>query len=199
VPPRLQIESRCGFPYEACWLCLRDLWHSGRMCGATRARKNIARLALSARSGDAAARSFDSDGRVWGCCSPLRMARANWPNYVAFAVEAPRSLRTSAQRAGVSVGYNGCQHRRFKPHDLREKPRRMTVLVSCGIKKNPALGVMLGTGGKAAIAAIKVKTDPARGLRRQDKIPNVGRSALNALAEPRVGMPNDFGATAFAP
>jgi len=83
-------------------------------------------------------------------------ARANGaresPEDVAPLPWKPRSLRTSSQRAVVSVDTT-CRTA-FQAADLREKAKGMTVSgQTAGNKETPALGVMLGTGAKLAIAA----------------------------------------------
>jgi S1-C subfamily serine protease/peptidoglycan hydrolase-like protein with peptidoglycan-binding domain len=130
VPPRLQSEiAVAGFPYEGVLGSATVTYGTLADVRGLQGEENIARLALSARSGDAGGPILDSDGRVLGMLLPRANGARELPEDVAFAVEA-KVIADLAQRAGVSVDTTVASTA-IKPHDLREKAKGMTVLVSC--------------------------------------------------------------------
>ena len=130
VPPRLQSEiAVAGFPYEGVLGSATVTYGTLADVRGLQGEENIARLALSARSGDAGGPILDSDGRVLGMLLPRADGARELPEDVAFAVEA-KVIADLAQKAGVSVDTTVASTA-IKPHDLREKAKGMTVLVSC--------------------------------------------------------------------
>ncbi|WP_323803511.1 serine protease [Sulfitobacter litoralis] len=130
VPPRLQSEiAVAGFPYEGVLGSATVTYGTLADVRGLQGEENIARLALSARSGDAGGPILDSVGRVLGMLLPRADGARELPEDVAFAVEA-KVIADLAQKAGVSVDTTVASTA-IKPHDLREKAKGMTVLVSC--------------------------------------------------------------------
>jgi len=132
---------------------------------------------------------LDSDGRVPGaCCCPVANgAPANLPEYgFAPLPWKPRCIGTLAQRPVSSVIQTVCQHSVQAQRPPKKPGYENRSVQLAGNKEKPRPSGLCWDRQNAAIAAIKVNTRSARGLRRQiDPYVPDGSAPLNALPEPR--------------